>query len=144
MTAQGGKRLRDVVVNPTPSPFAPLTPLSRSASTSVADSLAALSKALANCRTKARIHLRLVKDETFEHWEVEAGTPSGAARQRQPKTADVHVAMKPEIWQQIAQGRLSPFDALFAGKLRVGGEVALAKQLVKHLSDPSVPFVSPC
>ena len=145
MTELGGKRPRDLVVNTSASPFAPLKPLSRGASMSLPDSLTALTAALANFGTKARIHLRLVnKHDAFDHWDVEVGAPKGVVRQRQPKTADVHVVMKSDTWTQIAQGHLSPFDALFAGKLRVGGDVELAKNLVRHLSDPSVPFVSPC
>ena len=49
-----------------------------------------------------------------------------------------------DTWLQIAQGKLNPFDAFISGKLRVGGDVELAKRLVQHLSDPSVPYVSPC
>ena len=52
--------------------------------------------------------------------------------------------LRKDTWAQIAGGRLSPYDALFSGKLRIGGDVELAKQLVQHLSDPSVPYVSPC
>jgi putative sterol carrier protein len=44
----------------------------------------------------------------------------------------------------MAHGRLSPFDALLSGKLRIGGDTALAKRVAQHLSDPSVPFVGLC
>jgi putative sterol carrier protein len=49
-----------------------------------------------------------------------------------------------ETWLQIAQGKLSPFEAFITGRLLVGGDTELAKRLVQHLSDPSVPYVSPC
>jgi hypothetical protein len=56
MTELGGKRPRDVVVNTSASPFAPLKPLSRGASMSLPDSLTA-DRGFANFGTKARIHL---------------------------------------------------------------------------------------
>jgi SCP-2 sterol transfer family len=140
---QGGKRIRNAAPGPSSSPFAPLSPLARGASPSAEDTLSALAKALASYNGRGRIHLRLIDGDRFDHWDVEVGTKASAHR-RQPTSADVHVVLRHETWQQIAQGRLSPFDALFAGTLRVGGDVALAKRLVQHLSDPSVPFVSPC
>jgi hypothetical protein len=44
----------------------------------------------------------------------------------------------------IAQGQLSPFDALFTGRLRFGGDGELGKRVARELSDPSLPFVPPC
>ena len=52
--------------------------------------------------------------------------------------------MRPETWAQIAQGQLSPYEALYSGKLRVGGDLEMAKMIVKHLTDPSAPYVAPC
>jgi putative sterol carrier protein len=54
------------------------------------------------------------------------------------------VVVRHETWRQIAQGKLSPFEAFITGRLLVGGDIELAKRLVQHLSDPSVPYVSPC
>jgi putative sterol carrier protein len=54
------------------------------------------------------------------------------------------VVMRPETWMQIAQGRMAPYDALFGGRLRVGGDLEKAKSIIQHLSDPAVPYVPPC
>jgi hypothetical protein len=141
---QGGKPIRETMPGVAPSPFARLKPLVREHARDVADSLAKLAKALGSYGKPARIHIRLIDGDSVEHWEVKAGSPTGSARRKQPKTADVHIVLRNDTWMEIAQGRLSPFDALFGGKLRVGGDVELAKALARHLSDPSVPFVSPC
>ena len=65
-------------------------------------------------------------------------------RKGAPKEADVVVVMRPETWTQIAQGQLAPYEALYTGKLRVGGDFELAKAIVKHLTDPATPYVAPC
>jgi len=144
---QGGKIPRDSTALAAASPFARLQPLVSEPGPDVEASLTQLAQALASYEAPARIHLRLLDDdnsETIDHWDVEAGTPKATARRSQPKAPDVVVVVRRDTWMQIAQGRLSPFDALFAGKLRVGGDVELAKRLTRHLSDPSMPYVSPC
>jgi putative sterol carrier protein len=57
---------------------------------------------------------------------------------------NVIVVLSPETWTAIAEGRLAPYDALFQGRMRVGGDVELAKRVTQHLSDPAYPYVAPC
>ena len=103
-----------------------------------------LAAALQGLEAPARLHLRLLDGETVEHWDVEGGTLAPAAHQQAPKNADVTLILRRETWLRMALGRLSPFDALLYGGMRVGGDTALAKQIARHLSDPAVPFVSLC
>ncbi len=141
MTWQGGKRPREA---PPRSPFARLAPLvGQDRTGDVEASLRGLATALKNAKAKGRLHLRLVSGvgtDTVDHWEV-AG---GKARRAEPKGADVVVAMRPETWLAIAKGELPPYEALLAGKLRVGGDFEAAKEMVKLLTDPSVAYVPPC
>jgi SCP-2 sterol transfer family len=143
----GGKIGREDTPEAAGSPFARLTPLVTEQPDDAPGSLGRLAEALATFRTPARIHLRLLDNEDLEkvdHWDVEAGSPKGTARRGEPKSADIIVVLRHDTWLEIAQGRISPYDALFAGKLRVGGNVELAKEITKHLSDPSMRYVSPC
>jgi putative sterol carrier protein len=110
----------------------------------VTETFQSLAQALHSYGTPVRLHLRLVDGEKFDHWDVEGGAKAPAARRSAPKNADVHLVMKHETWIAIASGELAPFDAMFAGKLRVGGNLELAKNIARHLSDPAVPFVPPC
>jgi putative sterol carrier protein len=106
-----------------------------------------LAKALSNYKKPTLLHVRLVtgkEGERVEHWEINAGSKGSKLQRTQTKKADVIVLMRPETWSQIAQGMLAPYDALFAGKLRVGGNVETAKDITRHLSDPRVPYVAPC
>jgi SCP-2 sterol transfer family len=145
MTWQGGKKTREAVAPPVA--FARLRPLVAGRKTDAAESFKSLSHALRDYRSPVRIHVHLVSGATgkkVDHWEVEGGSPKATARRGRPKSADVHVVMRPETWTQIASGQLAPYDALFGGKLRVGGNLQMAKQLTEHLSDPAVPYIPPC
>ena len=141
MTWQGGKK------PPETAPamhFACLKPLAGVQQTDVTETFQSLAEALHSYGSPVRLHLRLVDGEKFDHWDVEGGAKAPAARRSAPKNADVHLVMKHETWLAIASGQLAPFEAMFAGKLRVGGNLELAKNIARHLSDPSVPFVPPC
>ena len=54
------------------------------------------------------------------------------------------MVMRPETWTQIAQGLLAPYEALYTGKLRVGGNFEVAKAITKHLTDPAANYMAPC
>ncbi|HUD65848.1 MAG TPA: SCP2 sterol-binding domain-containing protein [Candidatus Sulfotelmatobacter sp.] len=113
----------------------------------VAKSLEQLAKALSGLGTLVRMHIQLVSGtagETVEHWEVHGGSKAGKAKKGKPKDADVVVVMRRETWEQIAQGQVAPYEALYLGRLRVGGDFEKGKAIVKHLTDPATPYVAPC
>jgi hypothetical protein len=143
MTWQGGKSAREV--GPL-SPFARLKPLAGERD-DPAKGLEKLAQALSDYGSPVRLHVRLItgKDgESVEHWEVQGGSKNAKAQRKEPKDADVILVMRPETWTQIAQGQLAPYEALYAGKLRVGGDLEAAKAITRHLSDPASPYVAPC
>jgi hypothetical protein len=126
------------------SPFAPLRPLLQPDERDAAEGLHKLSAALRGFDKPISLYVRMLDGSAVEHWTIESGGRKPSVQRRAPKTADVMIVLRQETWLQIAQGRLSPFDALLAGRLRVGGDTALAKRLAQHLSDPAVPFVALC
>jgi hypothetical protein len=128
------------------SAFARLKPLAQERD-DPAKALKALASALSDFRSPVRLHVRLVTGddgETVEHWEVLGGSKSAKAQQKEPNQADVILVMRPETWMEIAQGRLAPYEALYTGKLRVGGDMEAAKSITRHLSDPASTYRSPC
>ena len=143
MTWQGGKTAREA--GPA-SPFAPLKPLADQQD-APARALELLGEALGDFPTPVRLHVRLLAGEDgeqVEHWEVPAGSKDAKAKRAEPQDADVIVVMRPETWMQIAQGTLAPYEALYTGRLRVGGDFEAAKAITKYLSDPASPYVPPC
>jgi len=145
MTWNAGKLTATPVVSHVA--FARLRPFASSQKGDAAASFNGLSRALRDYGALVRIHVRIVTGDAGEkvtHWDVEGGTSRATARRGRPKKADVHVVMRPETWTQIASGQLAPYEALLSGKLRVGGDLELAKRITKHLSDPSMPYIAPC
>ena len=143
MTWQGGKLRREE--GGTLS-FARLRTLARPQD-NTAKSITQLSKALSGFGRPVRLHIGLLSGpdgERVQHWDVQGGTKSGKVKRGKPKGADVMVVMRPETWAEISQGQLAPYEALYSGKLRVGGDFEIAKGIVSHLTDPSAPYVAPC
>lgn len=143
MTWQSGKRAREVGPS---SPFARLKPLAGERDNS-AKGMDKLAKALSDYGSPVRLHIRLITGENgegVEHWEVQGGSKNAKAQRKEPKDADVVLVMRPETWVQIAQGQLAPYEALYTGKLRVGGDFEAAKAITRHLTDPASPYVAPC
>ena len=141
---EGGKAIRGSAGDVRPSSFAPLKALLQPHEQGAAEGVRRLASALEGLGGPARLHLRVLDGESVEHWDVQGGTLPAAAHQRAPKNADVTLIVRRDTWLRMAHGGLSPFDALLSGRMRIGGDTALAKSIVKHLSDPSVPFVGLC
>jgi putative sterol carrier protein len=139
MTWQGGKLRRDDVGTLS---FARLRTLAQPQDDAV-KSINQFSKALSGLGNSVRVHIGLVSGadgERVQHWDVQ----SGKVKRGKPKEADVVVLMRPQTWAEIVQGQLAPYEALYSGRLRVGGDFDMAKAIVKHLTDPSAPYVAPC
>lgn len=126
--------------------FARLKPLAEQRDDS-ATALEKLAQALRGYESPVRLHVRLVSGEdgeNVEHWEVQGGTKNSKAQRREPEDPNVVLVMRPETWDQIAQGQLAPYEALYTGKLRVGGDFEIAKALTRYLTDPTAIYVAPC
>jgi hypothetical protein len=141
---QGGKRIHAAVGDRPASPFAPLRALLKPHEQDAADALQNLANALTGFDARVRLHVQLISGDAVEHWSIDGGTGKPSVQRRSPKQADLRVVLRRATWLEIAHGRLSPFDALFAGRMRFGGDAELGKRVARHLSDPSVPFVPPC
>lgn len=145
MTREGGKPSRPEPASDVVPRFACLRPLLEGEARDIAQSFRNMAEALRTCEEPCRVQVRLVDgDETVETWEIGAGARASAARGQEAAEADVHVVVSSDTWVEIAQGRLAPFEALFSGRLRVGGNFELAKRLARHLTDPAATFVPLC
>jgi hypothetical protein len=112
-----------------------------------AKGLGELAQALKDYGTPVRLHIRLISpknEASVDHWEIVGGVKNAKAQRKVPKDPDVILVMREETWTQIAQGQLAPYEALYSGKLRVGGDFAAAKAITQHLSDPAATYVAPC
>lgn len=150
MTEGGAKSRRTSGFDdaPTPSAFAPLRPFLKSNETDLFRGLENLSAELARLDSQVRLDVEVLEGSDTHAWVLECGLGRSLVRPRpraeKKKKPHVRVMVRHETWLQIARGKLSPFEAFITGRLLVGGDTELAKRLVQHLSDPSVPYVSPC
>lgn len=146
MTGGGKPHRASMVDTPAPSAFAPLRPFLKSGDTNLSRSVEKLSAELADFASQVLLDVKVLEGSNTHAWELSCGQKRSAAKRpaRRSKKSSVRLVVRQDAWLQIAQGKLNPFDAFIAGRLLVGGDIALAKRLVEHLSDPSVPYVSPC
>ena len=139
---EGGKSSRDELVDRRGTGFAPLRPLVADGAADAEPAVRGLAEALVGVDRPGRIQLRLVEgEEAVETWDVQPGSSTRANGEGEP---ELIVVLSPATWNEIAAGRLAPYDALFAGRMRVGGDVELGKRVTRHLSHPGVPYTDPC
>jgi len=62
-------------------------------------------------------------------WSVVVDEDGGRAASGPSGQADVEVITQAETWWAMAEGRLSPLDAFLSGRMRVRGNIELAKRI---------------
>ena len=126
-----------------------MRPFLESNETDLSRGVESLSAELARLDSEVRLDVEVLEGAETHAWVLECGLGRSSVRPRprdeeKTRKPDVRVVVRHETWLQIAQGKLSPFEAFITVMLLVGGDTEIAKRLVQHLSDPSVPYVSPC
>lgn len=62
-------------------------------------------------------------------WCVVGSKDGYNATQKRSERPDVEVITRAETWREIAEGRLSPLEAFVKGRLRVRGNLEMAKRI---------------
>ena len=62
-------------------------------------------------------------------WTVAVDKDGGKAAQRASKKPDVEIITREETWWEIANGELPPLEAFVSGRMRVRGNIGLAKRI---------------
>lgn len=81
-----------------------------------------------------RVHFRIVDAQARLSWSLDLNREVCHARAEAIEHPDLEVVTRRETWWQMAEGSLSPLDAIFQGKLAVRGDVELGKRLLKKLA----------
>jgi putative sterol carrier protein len=141
---QGGKPHRSQAPQ-SQSAFAPMRGWLSANKRDVISAAENLAAELARFGEKKRIAIQVIDSGQSHMWEIEAGQGEASIKSdRSSAKADLTLVMRGETWLDLAQGQINPFDAFAGGKLRVAGDTELGKRLVRHLTDPQFPFISPC
>jgi len=143
---QGGKAHRSQAPQ-IDSAFAPMRGWLPSKSREIEPAAQNLAVELARFGEKATIAIQVLDGDKTHGWEIAAGQKKPSLKNASGKgknKSNLTLVMRRETWLDLSQGRLNPFDAFAGGKMLVAGDTDLGKRLVKHLTDPQFPFVSPC
>lgn len=78
-----------------------------------------------------QLQISILDDDTEEPtvWAVAIDKDGGKAVQGASEQTDVEIITRAETWWEIAEGRLSPLEAFVSGRLRVRGNIELAKRI---------------
>jgi putative sterol carrier protein len=82
-------------------------------------------------RRPLQLQFSLVDGGTEEPvaWTVAVDKDGGKAAQRLSKKPDVEIITREETWWEIANGELPPLEAFVSGRMRVRGNIGLAKRI---------------
>ena len=114
--------------------FAMIKDLTAGGRNDTAGTFKSLSELLAASHLRGTLQVWLVPDK---HTQASCFRVNFAARKSTLSTTavkkpSVELVMKPEVWAQIAAGRLAPIDAFMDGLMRIRGDVTLAQKMMKH------------
>src|SRR5262249_25491876 len=123
---------------------APLRPLLQPHEHDVSTAMRNLSAALQGFDSGVTLHIQLLDGKSTDDWTVTGGGTTDDARRVVPESAEIRVVLRRETWLRIARSELSPLEAFFGGRVRVGGDMEVAKRVLKHLTDSAVPFLFRC
>lgn len=83
-----------------------------------------------------RLQFSLVEVDTEESavWTVAVDEDGGKAAQGSGERPDIEIITRAETWWDIADGELSPLEAFVSGRLRVRGDIGLARRVLIDLA----------
>lgn len=83
---------------------------------------------------QGRVQVHLLDDAEHHYFAFEMTKGSCHLSSERLEGPDLEIITAPDTWKQIAEGKLSPMDAFGRGKMRIRGDVELAKRLYRHLA----------
>jgi putative sterol carrier protein len=116
--------------------FASFRPLIRTSRDDLRESFQQMGQALAEAKQQTRIHFRLLDADKREAWTLDIGPGKTTVRDKHIGKPKIEIIIRTEAWTEIAQGKLSPIEAFLKGRLRVRGDISMAKRLLRHLCEP--------
>jgi putative sterol carrier protein len=113
--------------------FATFRPLTQRLRSEIGETLRGMSASLRQTRERGRIHFRILDATGRTDWTLELGKASKVVERAVGKPK-LEVVTRADTWHLIAAGELSPLEAFITGKLRLRGDVEMAKRIVRHLA----------
>jgi putative sterol carrier protein len=125
------ERIRD---EPVLGDFAtPLPRLSREGSDDLGATFERLSELIGASKETTTLNFRIADDAGSHLWSVTTEPGGCSVTTELTRAPDLEVIVDAETWSQIANGSVSPLEALGRGKMRVRGDVSRARRIVRRL-----------
>lgn len=100
---------------------------------SVAGSFQRMAELVGRGRKAAHIQFTLSEGNAMRHWGLAITTQGCKVAEREHKRPTLEIITSTDVWSEIASGNLSPLEAFGRGKLRVRGDINLARMLARKL-----------
>jgi putative sterol carrier protein len=140
-SASGGQPTRP---HPSVQRYARLPALIDAPATEIAASLGRLTDLLSAFEEPATVNLHFVGASGTQRWHLALGGQRATTAEGAAEDPALEVIMRPDTWTEIASGSLSPLLAFGSGRMRVRGDIGLAKRLLRHLATSSDAIVEIC
>lgn len=114
--------------------YATLRKLTEPTESDVGKTFQRMAELLKESGEAARVQFRILNGEEQLSWAVELEPKVARVRAEAVEHPNLEVITSSQTWWQIADGAMSPVDAIFQGKLRIRGDVELAKRLLNALA----------
>ncbi|MDX3538025.1 SCP2 sterol-binding domain-containing protein [Streptomyces sp. MB09-01] len=117
----------------------PWTPLVADREKDLDRSFRRLSQVVGTSPHLARIHFKIMVGDETRSWTLEVGPEGSEISAGFVHGPDLELIVGEETWWQLARGELSPLEAFGRGKMRVIGDLRVARHLVaERLKDHKV------
>jgi putative sterol carrier protein len=124
--------------------FARLPPLIEPGSGDIEASVQRLAEVLSTSGESATLSLHLVGVAGIQRWHVRVEPKGATAGKGGAEGPNLELVTSPGAWLEIASGELSPLSAFGAGRLRVRGDIALGRRLLRHTATAPDAVVDFC
>src|SRR5229473_188591 len=124
-------------ISRTAGTFAVLPDLTAPGPRDVLKTIDRLGELLAPSQRHATIQLRLLHDAVGDQTSCVRLTLDAGKASPSPEpidNPDIELITTPEVWWEMATGKLAPHDAFLGGRMRVRGDTRVAQDILKEVT----------
>jgi putative sterol carrier protein len=111
----------------------PWSPLVNAGEGDIRRAFESLGQQLGASQENARVHFGIIEGNETVSWSLELGPDGSAVTADRVHNPDLEVLVQKEAWWQIVQGAVSPLEAFNEGKMRVIGDLRVARKIAMRL-----------
>jgi putative sterol carrier protein len=116
--------------------FASLRPLIEPGQTDLDRAFKTMATSLEGLPERAVVQFEILSGGDRRYWSVELSRGAGRVEAGKSESPDLAVITRESSMRQIADGSVSPLEVFARGKMRLRGNMGLAKRLFKSLASP--------